>query len=330
MGQKFFAFFFEDFWGKLIASSPVVYVGKKGLGLFYAASKIFCKRDYKGVELVAAMMVPEYPCPSDEWLSWFRGRLDFYELEPVCWSAYIDMGIRSDRDLTEDEIIRFTVNDMIYAKKAGFPLVRTQHAISPRIYEKMIPYCRDLGVKLAIEMHHPHHPEVPVWKEYLALMKGEGKGWLGIVPDFSIFQTMPHKLYLNQALSCGCRKEKLEEIVAMHAAKATEADLEGKDFNAVELHTAKEIFGKFSAPARIEQLKDIIDVTPYIHGKFYYLENSEHDPCIPFEALLTELKRLGYKGYVASEYEGHHFDDTVSSEEQLKRYVELCSRILNS
>ena len=126
-----------------------------------------------------------------------------YELEPVCWSAYIDMGIRSDRDLTEEEIIQFTVNDLIYAKKAGFPLVRTQHAISPKIFRQMIPFCKELGVKLTIEMHHPHHPEVPVWKEYFEIMKGEGKGWLGFVPDFSIFQTMPHKLYLDQAISFG-------------------------------------------------------------------------------------------------------------------------------
>lgn len=285
---------------------------------------------YKGVEIVAAMMVPEYPYPSDEWLAWFKERLAFYELEPVCWSAYIDMGIRSDRDLTEDEIIRFTVNDMIYAKKAGFPLVRTQQAISPAIFRKMLPYCKDLGVKLAVEMHHPHHPEVPMWKEYFDIMKNEGEGWLGFVPDFSIFQKMPHKLYLDQALEFGCRPEKLDEIIKMHENGATEADLEGKDFNEIELHTAAEMFAKFSAPARIEQLKDVLDIAPYIHGKFYYLPDGKHDPCIPFEEILATIKECGYKGYISSEYEGHHFDETVDSEEQLKRYVELCSSILNN
>lgn len=283
---------------------------------------------YKGIEIVAAQMVPEYPYPSDEWLDWFRGKLEEYELEPVCWSAYIDMGIRSDRDLTEDEIIRFTINDLMYAKRAGFRLVRTQHAISPAIYRKMIPIVKELGMTLAIEMHHPHHPEVPVWKEYLELMKGEGKGVLGVVPDFSIFQTMPHKLYLDQAISFGCRPEKLQEIIEIHKAGGNEAELEGKGFNEIELHTAKEMFGKFSAPARIEQLKELIPCTPYIHGKFYYLENAEHDPCIPFEALLTELKRLGYKGYIASEYEGHHFDETVDSTVQLERFVGMCTKIL--
>ena len=31
---------------------------------------------YKGVEIVAAQMVPEYPFPSDEWLYTFRGLLE--------------------------------------------------------------------------------------------------------------------------------------------------------------------------------------------------------------------------------------------------------------
>ncbi|PWE86292.1 hypothetical protein LG34_11365, partial [Eubacterium ramulus] len=80
---------------------------------------------YKGIELVAAQMVPDYPFPSDEWLYNLRGLLEKYELEPVCWSAYIDMGTRSDRDMNEEEIIQCTLNDLVYAKKAGFPMVRT-------------------------------------------------------------------------------------------------------------------------------------------------------------------------------------------------------------
>ncbi len=283
---------------------------------------------YKGVEIVAAQMVPEYPYPSDEWLSGFKGLLEKYDLEPVCWSAYIDMGIRSDRDLTEDEIIQYTVNDLIYAKKAGFPMVRTQHAISPEIFRRMIPFCKKLNMKLTIEMHHPHHPEVDVWKEYFAIMRGEGKGILGFVPDFSIFQTMPHKLYLDQALSLGCRPEKLAEIVEIHKTSKDMGRIEAGDFNEMEKHTAEEMFGKFSAPARIQQIREFIDCVFYIHGKFYYLDNDDHDPCIPFEEIIAEIKKAGYKGYIASEYEGHHFDETVDSEVQLRHFAALNRRLL--
>ena len=283
---------------------------------------------YKGVEIVAAQMVPEYPYPSDEWLYMFRDLLKKYDLEPVCWSAYIDMGIRSDRDLSEDEIFQFTLNDLIYAKKAGFPLVRTQHAISPKVFRQMIPYCKKLGVKLTIEMHHPHHPEVPVWKEYFEIMRNEGKGVLGFVPDFSIFQTTPHKLYLEQAVNDGCRPEKLEEIVKLHQTTKDLDAVKNGDFNEQEKFVAEEMFGKFTAPAKISQIKDFIDCAFYIHGKFYYLDNDDHDPCIPYEEIIAEIKKAGYKGYIASEFEGHHFDDIIDSEKQLRHFVALNTKLL--
>lgn len=283
---------------------------------------------YKGVEIVAAQMVPEYPYPSGEWLYMFRDLLKKYDLEPVCWSAYIDMGIRSDRDLSEDEIFQFTLNDLIYAKKAGFPIVRTQHAISPKVFRQMIPYCKELGVKLTIEMHHPHHPEVPVWKEYFEIMRNEGKGVLGFVPDFSIFQTTPHKLYLEQAVNDGCRPEKLEEIVKLHQTTKDLDAVKNGDFNEQEKFVAEEMFGKFTAPAKISQIKDFIDCAFYIHGKFYYLDNDDHDPCIPYEEIIAEIKKAGYKGYIASEFEGHHFDDIIDSEKQLRHFVALNTKLL--
>ncbi|MDF2672162.1 MAG: sugar phosphate isomerase/epimerase [Clostridiales bacterium] len=283
---------------------------------------------FEGIEMIPAQMAPEYPYLSDEWIEEFKGLLAKYELTPVCWSAYIDMGIRSDRDLTEEEIIQYTLNDLIYAKKAGFPMVRTQHAISPKIFRAMIPYCKQLGVKLTIEMHHPHHPDVPVWKEFFEIMKGEGKGVLGFVPDFSIFQTRPHQLYIDQSISYGCRVDKLNEIIEKHDQKVPLEEVLKDELLEIEKHVAEEIYHKFSAPAKMEQWKDIIDCVFYIHGKFYYLADGEHDPCIPYEELLTTIKDLGYNGYIASEYEGHHFDETIDSAVQLQRYVALNKKIL--
>ena len=283
---------------------------------------------YQGIELVAAQMVPQYPYPSDAWLAYLKGLLAKYELEPVCWSAYIDMGIRTDRDLTEEEIFQCTLNDLIYASKAGFPLVRTQHAIGPKVFRDMIPWCRKLGVKLSIEMHHPHHPDVPVWKEFFDIMKGEGKGWLGIVPDFSIFQHRPHRLYIEQAIGFGIPADRMDDIVRRHCAEEPYESQLAACATDLERHTVEEIHHKFNHPARVEQLRDILDVTFYIHGKFYYLEEGENDPCIPYEEILTTIRDGGYEGYIASEYEGHHFDDLVDSAVQLRRYAEMTRRIL--
>ena len=198
---------------------------------------------YKGVEIVAAQMVPDYPFPSDEWLYHFRGLLEKYDLEPVCWSAYIDMGF---------------------------------------------------------------------------------------VPDFSIFQYMPHELYLRQAVEFGCRKDKLDEIVKLHVEGGNLEKLENGDFTEIEKIYGREMFGKFNHPATIEQFKDVADCIFYVHGKFYYLDNDKHDPCIPYEELIPKLVSYGYKGYIASEFEGHHFYSDVNCVEQLGHYVAMNENILKN
>lgn len=282
---------------------------------------------FTGIEIVAAQMVPEYPYPSDAYLEQLKDMINQYDLTPVCWSAYVDMGIRTDRDLTESEIIQFTVNDLIYAKKAGFPMVRTQHAISPEIFRKMIPWCKRLDMQLTIEMHHPHHFNVPVWQTYFEIIRNEGKGYLGFVPDFSIFQRTPHQLYLNQAIAFGFREDRLREAVALHEQGIHADEIIKGDFTNAEKAMIYEFTEKFCPAASLEGLRAVMDCAFYIHGKFYYLDSDETDPCIPYEEILRAIRESGYCGYIASEYEGHHFDETVDSALQLQRYVRMNRRI---
>ena len=299
-----------------------------GLLSFEEILRTVKKQGYTGIELVASQMVPEYPYPSDEWLADLKNLLKEIGLEPVCWSAYIDMGIRSDRDLTEDEIIQFTVNDLICAKKAGFPMVRTQHAISPAIFRKMISFCKELDMKLTIEMHHPHHPEVPVWKEYIDIMRGEGKGVLGFVPDMSIFSNHPHELWVKEALNAGCRKDVLESMIDKHSRKLPEEEILAGDLMEIEKFYGEQLIESYNAPAKLDQLRDLIDCAFYMHGKFYYINDQLQDVSIPYEQILPTIQSTDYDGYIACEYEGHHFDTTISAVEQLNRYVAMSNRIL--
>ena len=283
---------------------------------------------YTGIELVASQMVPGYPYPSDEWLAQLKALLEEIGLEPVCWSAYIDMGIRSDRDLTEDEIIQFTVNDLIGAKKAGFPMVRTQHAISPKIFRKMIPFCKQLDMKLTIEMHHPHHPEVPVWKELIEIMRGEGKGVLGFVPDMSIFQNHPHEPWIQEALNEGCRKEVLDAMLEKHATQRPREEILAGDLSKIEQFYGAQLIEDYDGATQVEQLRELMDCVFYMHGKFYYINDNLEEIAIPYQEILTMVKDSGYEGYIACEYEGHHFDTQISAVDQLDRYVAMCDHIL--
>lgn len=289
--------------------------------------KTVSEMGFKGIEIVAAQMVPEYPNPSDRWLFEFRDLLTKYDLTPVCYSAYIDNGLRTERDLNRDEIIQFTYNDMLYAKKAGFQMVRTQHSISPEILEEMVPACEKLDIMLTVEMHHPHHPKVDVWEKYIELMNKYEH--LGVVPDFSIFQHKPHRLLVERLVRAGFREYKLNRVLEYHEKGIPSENAIGElALTAEEAQFTQELYEKFN-PTPLEDLKTLIPVTPYIHGKFYILDNDEFDPCIPYDKILPMILQLGYKGYIAAEYEGHHFDMSVDIKQQLRNYASIFNKYIN-
>ncbi len=309
----------------------------------YSYAKLFFTKEYDvdalireakengftGITLVAAQFAENYPNISDEWLAGLKASLERYGMDPVCWEAYIDMGMRNDRDLTESEIIEFTRNDIVFAKKAGFDLVKTQQSISPKIFAQMLPFCKKMGVRLSIEIHFPHDIHLPLWQEYLKIME-ESDGYLGIIPDMSIFQKYPHKLHIDQALEDpDCRKEKIEEILAHWDIEKGEKGLEELDLNAKELMYGREFYEKNGAPSAPEDLKIMLPYTSIIHGKFYYLGEDETENCIPYEALIKVIRGYGYEGYIVAEYEGHHFSVREDERTQMTRYQSMIERLLN-
>ncbi len=312
---------------------------KFGISLYSYANSFFTRKydieqciasakklGFDGITIVAAQSAEEYPFISDEWLANLKYLMDKYEMEPICWEAYLDVGMRADRDMTKEEIIEYTKNDIIYAKKAGFNNVKTQQAITPEIFESMLPFCKKLGVKLNIEMHNPHHPQVPVWQEYFKVM-ARSDGYLGVCPDTSIFQKYPHQLHINQAYDEGCSKEKIGKALKdMAAGMSLDDQLKG-DYSDTEKKYITEFYGKNGAPRDPEELRSMLPYSHMIHGKFYYLADSETDPCIPYEKIIPIIKEYGYNGYFVAEYEGHHFSIKESDEEQLSRFKALIEKL---
>lgn len=206
------------------------------------------------------------------------------------------MGLHYDRDLTKEEMIQSAIDDMSYAKYIGFQLVRTQHAISPEIFCEMRPYAEKIGIPLTIGMHHPHNPTFPVWKEYLEIMK-ESDGWLGMVPDFSIFAEHPHALHIRQAVEeFGCREEKFDEIAERHTAGEPKEEILKGDYTDAEKHFVEEVFEMYGdGHAHIEWLDEILPYTKYIHGKFWYMREDEVDHTISYDRLLPIIKSQGIR-----------------------------------
>lgn len=281
---------------------------------------------YTGVTLVAAQSAREYPFISDEWLYRLRDIMEKYEMEPVCWEGYLDIGMRSDRDMNQEELAEYTRNDIVYAKKAGFPMMKTQHSITPQNFEAMLPFCEKMDIKLNIEMHYPHHPHVPVWLEYFKIME-KSSGYLGACPDLSIFQKYPHQLHIDQAVEAGFREDKLEAVLSMIRNKKPMEEAEALGLNDVEKRFTDEFYHKFSNPSDIKELAPLLKYAQMLHGKFYYLGEDEYDPCIPYEEIMPILKTEQYGGYLIAEYEGHHFSIRENESQQLERYSKMTKKL---
>ena len=149
--------------------------------------KVSAKLGYQGIEFTPAQMIPSYPEITDRDIEQLKDLLSKYHMEPFCWNIYLDTGAITGRDLSENEIHKAVMHNLIYAKKAGFPVIKTSRAITAKIFHKMIPLCRDLDMKLALEIDTTTSAAKECCKddiqEFVRIIHSEGEGQTGVMLD---------------------------------------------------------------------------------------------------------------------------------------------------
>jgi sugar phosphate isomerase/epimerase len=290
-----------------------------------------------GIEIVPVQMTPDYPNPTDAWVERFKELCAQYRLQPVCYSVYIDNGMHFKRVMTEDERIAWTVNDMEFAKRMGFSIVRSQHSLMPETLEKLLPYCEELGIHLAPELHGPHVPSTPVWQEYLNLFEKKNSDYIGVVTDFSSFNSAPPVSFLNTIPDDICHKELLmqardifesteqsqEEIIDFVMSRGgNEADkliIDNRLFSGIGHYLRTKV--------DYDGFERLLKYSKYMHGKFYYVSENLESKGINYPEFVKRIKRSGFDGYIASEYEGTHFDPDINDEEQISRHIKMLKKL---
>lgn len=287
----------------------------------------------EGIELVPSQMTPGYPWPTKAWIEDFREVCHKHGAKPVCYSAYIDMGTRSDRDLNEAEIMESTINDLSIASQLGFQIVRSQHAMSPRILEKLIPYAQTYNLHLAIEMHHPHEPSTPVWREYMNVFRRNDSSFIGVVPDFSSFQEHAPETYRIQAKTVlGIRDDIVDYVMDSQrnweSQESVQAGVVRLGGGEKEADFVREVYFLFPHPADLEGFKELLPYSKYIHGKFYYINDEGMDDCIPYDKIMPIIRESGFDGYLCTEFEGNRFSEALDGEQQIARHIKMIDRYL--
>lgn len=175
-----------------------------GVSLFSYSSEYYLKRlslddalrkakeaGGEAIEIVASQMMPGFPYPTKRWLHDLRARCEALELEPFCYSAHLDSGLRSDRFLTDEEKVMSTVNDIRNAYEMGASVVRTQHAISPELLCRVAPWAEKYQVKVGVEIHPPHRFDTEIWQRFLKAFRDLDTPYIGVVVDRASIRSIP-------------------------------------------------------------------------------------------------------------------------------------------
>lgn len=297
-----------------------------------------------GFEIVSPQMIDGHPNPSADWMARFQASCEEYEMTPVCYSIYMDNGKHKGRFLTEAERMSATINEMEYAKRMGFSIVRSQDALLPSTMKKLLPYAEELDLHLAVELHGPYSPSTPVFQEYAALFEETQSPHLGIVMDFSAFAAGAPATVLDAFPDDVCHKEVLKKIHHLfNTTEIPECDLvkmiydEGGD-EADELIAKNKIFtglepgGKmgtvhYRTKPDFDGFRKLLKYSKYMHGKYWHVDDRLHCEEIDYPAFLKIMKEENYQGFIASEYEGMRFSPQYDESDQIKRHIQMLDKM---
>lgn len=297
-----------------------------------------------GFEIVSPQMVEGHPNPSEEWIKRFIDMYQTLEMTPVCYSIYVDNGKHYGRFMTEDERFLWTVNEMEYAKRMGFSIVRSQEGLLAGTMEKLLPYAEALDLHLSVELHGPHTPESPVFKEFEELYDRVKSPHLGFVMDFSSFLSGAPATVLNVLPDDSCHKELLHKIRRLYTTTEIPVEelnemilKEGGD--EVDLYIAKEKLytgrmGKmgsdyFRTHPDYEGFRRYLKYSRYMHGKFFHVDENLVSEGIDYPGFIRIMKEENYQGFVASEYEGAGLRPGLSQVEEIERHIKMLDKLWN-
>jgi len=276
-----------------------------------------------------------YPDVTDEFADHFRNLFAKYGLMPSCLGANCDVGRRKDHLMSEGEILTYLDRQLVTAKKLGFPVMRIQTFVGPKVFEKLAPMAEKAGVHVACELHSPlsvDNPDVVALRELFDRLKSP---FIGFIPDFSSTMNLPPNLFWENLGSLGAPAGLIEAAktiwltdlpIPEKFAGLAEASVRFKASPVVagQLNTVMTMFGHMQ-PGKLAEL---LPYTHHIHGKFYEVDASGRETSMPYPEIMAVLKKEGYHGTISAEWEGHAFTQEAVGFKWVQAWHAMCTRLL--
>jgi sugar phosphate isomerase/epimerase len=280
----------------------------------------------RGVEIVGPAHHRFFPHMAADFVRSFRSAVERYDLVPVSYGSYADPFMRTDRDLTDDELVAYMLPQLRSAASLGFPIVRLQFFAS-RVVERLLPTAEKLDLKLGYELHAPLAFEADETKSLIDQVARLATPHLGIIPDCGIFGRSIPKFRIEEARARGIPDAIVQRGLQLWQQQAdlgsalrevTEMGLKHEDIGAIETFWGS--LGHSDPAQLITNMPHII----HVHGKFFTMENGD-EPDLRYRDVVTALVKGGYRGWLSSEYEG---PGGISSYEIVRQHQQMIHRYM--
>ena len=325
LGVTLYSFTPDFHRGRYTFEDLVVEAAERGLG--------------PGLEVIGFQSFRGFPHMSADVERRFLELVDRHGWELSCLDANVDVAVRADRLLDEDEIVEYVGAQLEAAGRLGFPVLRIQNQATPPVVERLVPLAEKLGVKLGMEIHAPETVRSPWVMALRELYERLDSPYAGFIPDFgastlgispSVFEVYRAKGVPEELLDeiarrwdeLGTRRFEAHEEIGSFIGLAHRM---GASDHAVNLAVfAVGIHGHQPAEAWGEIMPRVV----HVHGKFFDIRDGR-EPVVPTEDLLRVLVDHGYTGFVSSEYEGWHWNTESDAFEMVARQQALCRSVLD-
>ncbi len=297
-----------------------------------------------GVEIVGFQTIPTFPDVSADFVREWERLIATYDLVPTCLGSNIDVAQRSDRLLTDDEMVASLERQLATAHRLGFGVVRIQIGANEAVIERVTPTAERLGLKLGMELHAPEGACTPAILKVREAYDRIGSPNLGFIPDFSATMRAVPPGELAQLRAVGLPDEWVDRLVAEWAGEgapferfgrfAAAAAAAGVPKSAIDAGTL--VFTMFGREP-VESWRELAGRIVHVHGKCYGFDETGDEPSIDYPAIVDLLADLDYDGWISTEWEGHAFTgpgevdslDLVAAQQALVRRV-LANRGLSA
>ncbi len=278
--------------------------------------------DARALELIGAQSLRGYPRPAPAVEAELRGLIEYHGLEPTCYGAYLERGRRRDRVATIDEAVELIEAEIAIAKRLGFPLVRLNTA-TPDLLEKLLPTAEAADITIAVELHQKTI-ESPEMQALLELFERAASPRLGFVQDLGAMMTRIPDSFLDEGLRSGIEPATVR-AVAEAWPHGTGLDAAGDGDPAARgwAAAARSMFLR-TEPAT---LRAVLPHLAHVHGKFFGIDASGQEPCIPYGEILAILRDGGYAGAIASEYLTFKPLTELDSAQQVRAHHQMIRRL---